>query len=42
MNYFGGARMYGSKMQKLTKIICLAVVGLMILSALISGILMFM
>ena len=34
--------MYGSKMQKMTRIICLVVVGLMVLSALVSGILMFL
>jgi len=33
--------MYGSKMQKMTRIICLIIVGLMLLSALVSGILMF-
>ena len=33
--------MYGGKMQKMTRIICLTVVILMVLSVVISGVLMF-
>ena len=34
--------MYGAKMQKMKRIICMAVVGLMVLSVVISGILIFL